>query len=314
MDTDPQRSSAPEQSPTSVSAGAADVARERGSSRRPIVSAVAKAIWRFESFLSANSRHISGRDISAAIEAARVEAARGKWLTLGYWSQSRETPAQIVAQYMASVDAISAAGLASSISIKVDTVEFQRALLLPLFERARACGVRLHFDSQAWGTASRTFALLDEAREMGAPVSASITARWRRSLEDVERMITLGVPVRIVKGQSGDPDDRSIDPRRAFLDIVRLCAGRAAHVGVATHDRRVAEPALDILKGSGGSCCLEQLTSLPRLDFVAEKRELPVLVYVAYGSVGLPYAIRELVRRPAIIGWVARDLFEKFRP
>lgn len=308
MDTNPQRSSAPEQSPAS------DVARGPVGARNPIVSAAANAVRTFEGFLAANSHHISGRDVSAAIEAARVEAARGKWLTLGYWSHSGEAPTQIAAQYMASVDAISAAGLTSSISIKVDTVEFNRELLLPLFERARARGVRLHFDSQSWGTMSRTFALLEEAREMGADVSASITARWRRSRDDVERMIALGVPMRVVKGQGGDPGARGIDPRRAFLDIVRQCAGRATHVGVATHDRRVAEPALDILKASGGSCCLEQLTSLPRLDFVAEKRELPVLLYIAYGRVGLPYAITELVRRPAIIGWIARDLYEKFRP
>ena len=173
---------------------------------------------------------------------------------------------------------------------------------------------RFDGDSQAWETAPRALALLEEAREMGVAVSTSITARWRRSAGDAERMITLGVPVRIVKGQGGDPGDRRIDPRRAFLDLVRLCAGRAAHVGVATHDRRVAEPALDILKDAGASCCLEQLTSLPRLDFVAQRRGLPALVYIAYGPVGLPYAITELFRRPAIIGWIARDLFEKVRP
>lgn len=311
MDADFQRLSAPE--PSLDGATPTGLSRESVSRRGPLVSGLRKARDGLERFLSVNSRHVSGDEIPAAIEAAKAEAARGKALTLGYWSQHGEAPAQIAAQYMASVDAISAAGLACSISIKVDTVEFQRELLLPLFERARDRGVRLHFDSQAWDTASRAFELLDAAREMGAAVSTSITARWRRSFDDAERMIAMGVPMRIVKGQGSDPGDRSIDPRRAFLDLVRLCAGRAAHVGVATHDRRVAEPALDILKNAGGSCCLEQLTSLPRLDFVAQKRDLPVLVYIAYGRVGLPYAVAEMFRRPAIIGWVARDLFEKFR-
>lgn len=314
MDTSLRKATAPESAGNAVGAGVANLVSERVGARGPILSAAVTAKRAFDAFLSANSRHISGRDIPAAIAAARAEAARGKWLTLGYWSRSGEAPAQIAAQYIAGVDGISAAGLDSSLSIKMDTVGFQRALLLPLFEHARVRGVRLHFDSQSWETASPTFELLDEAREMGVAVSASITARWRRSRDDAERMIALGVPMRIVKGQGGDPGDRSIDPRRAFLDIVRLCAGRASHVGIATHDRRVAEPALDILKESGVSCCLEQLTSLPRLDFVADKRKLPVLVYVAYGRVGLPYATTELFRRPAIIGWIARDLFEKFRP
>jgi hypothetical protein len=60
-------------------------------------------------------------------------------------------------------------------------------------------------------------------------------------------------------------------------------------------------------------CSLEQLRSLPRLDFLAEKRGIPVRVYVAYGRFGLPYAIDEITRRPAIVWWILRDALERLR-
>jgi len=263
-----------------------ELVRERVSALGTRISGAADAIWMRERVSSVNSGRIGAHEMDAAIEAARAQAAHGRLLTLAYWSLAGDAPAQIAAQYLAGVDAIAAAGLPCSISIKVDAVGFQRDLLRPLFSRARECGVRLHFDAQACDAAARTFALLEEAREMGAAVSASIAARWRRSIDDAERMIALGVPVSIVKGRDGDPGAPKVDPRRAFLDLVYLCAGRATHVGVATHDRLVAEPALDVLKNAGGSRCLEQLTWSPRLDFLAERRGTPVLVHIGYGRVG----------------------------
>jgi hypothetical protein len=58
---------------------------------------------------------------------------------------------------------------------------------------------------------------------------------------------------------------------------------------------------------------LEQLSSLPRLDALARQRGVPVRVYIACGRWGLPYAVREVLRRPAIAGWIARDLLWRHR-
>lgn len=291
-----------------------DLVRARVEARGKIVATAARAVWAFEAFLSENSRHTSGVDVASAMQAVAKEVGSGRFASLGYWSFAGEAPAAIISQYSKCVEAIATEGLPCSISIKADVVGFDRALLTALFEQARAGNVQIHFDSQGWDTAERTLALVEAARDLGTRVSASVTARWRRSVVDVERLISLGVPMRIVKGQGGDPTGRGVDPRGAFLDIVRQCAGRASHIGVATHDRRVAEPALDILKAAGTPCCLEQLPSLPRLDFVAERRGLPVMSYIGYGRFGLPYAITELVRRPAVIGWILRDFYERLRP
>jgi proline dehydrogenase len=261
--------------------------------------------------LAAGARHVNGLDEESALEAARTEALAGRFSTLGYWARPGETPASIARHHVRAVEAIADAQLDASISIKADLLDYDGALLGDILGAAKACGVRVHFDGQGYDTVARTHDLVERAVMAGADVSATLASRFLRSVVDAERFVRLRVPVRLVKGQGGDPGDPKLDPRRGFLDLVEVLAGRARHVGVATHDLRTARPALERLRASGTSCSLEQMRSLPRLDFLADEFDIPERVYVAYGHAGLPYAIREVLRRPAIAAWLLRDLLAR---
>lgn len=291
--------------------------------------ALGRAERRFADFLAAGARHVSGLTIEDAVEAARRELQTLNTATLGYWPQPGEAPESVSSAYEVAVAAVAdlrdgdrplpGAGAwlrigAPSISIKPDHLAFEPRHLRPVLAAARRRGVRLHFDAQAFDTAERTLACVEDALDAGNEVSATLPARWRRSAEDAERIVRWGIPVRVVKGQGADPGDPRIEPRRAFLALVERLAGRAAHVAVATHDRRTAEPALLMLKSARTSCSLEQLRSLPRLSELAGVLDVPMRVYVAYGRFGLPYAVSEVLRRPAIAGWILRDLLLRGRP
>lgn len=277
--------------------------------------AIQAAEHRFAEFLAAGSRHVSGVRIEDAVATALQEATRGCTSTIGYWPQPDEGADSVAAHCIEAVEATARAGLqATTLSIKVDRMGYAQPLLAPLIEAARTHGLRLHFDAQGHETADPTHELLAWAHARGAEVSATLPARWRRSFEDAERFIGMGIPVRLVKGQGADPGDLKVYPRRAFIALAGHLAGRAAHVGVATHDRRAAEPALAALQAAGTPCALEQLRSLPRLDALARERGVPVRVYVACGRWGLPYAVGEVLRRPGIAGWILRDLLLRHRP
>lgn len=73
-------------------------------------------------------------------------------------------------------------------------------------------------------------------------IGVALPARWGRSLEDADAAVAGGLAVRVVKGEWPDPD-RDLDPRRAYLELIDRLAGRARHVGVATHDRELAREA-----------------------------------------------------------------------
>jgi proline dehydrogenase len=260
-----------------------------------------------EPFLAGGARHVSGLKLTDALAKAQKETEAGNMMTLAFWPHPHDMPEGIAAQYLEAVEAIAKANLDSSISIKVDRLDYDRQKLMSVVREAKQHEVCIHFDAQSYESTDRTHALMEEALAMGADVSATLPSRWERSIKDAERLIELGVPFRVVKGQGGDPNNPRINPRSSFIDLVKQVAGRATHVGIATHDRRTAEPALEILIEAGTSCSLEQLRSLPRLDFLAKRRAIKVRAYIAYGCFGLPYSIREIIRRPAIAGWILRD-------
>lgn len=264
--------------------------------------------------LAASAHHVSGADEDDALRSARAEAGSGRLCTLGYWAPPDAAPEVIARHYARAVEMAADAGLPASVSIKADLLGFDRALLAPVLRAARVRDVRVHFDAQGHDTVSRTHALVEDAVAQGYDVSATLPSRFRRSMEDADRFVRLGIPVRVVKGQGGDPQEPKRDPRRSFLELVDRLAGRAAFVGVATHDRRTAEPALRRLAAAGTPCGLEQMRSLPRLDFLADRLGLPTRVYIAYGHAGLPYAISEFLRRPAIVAWILRDLILRHAP
>ena len=270
--------------------------------------ALTAAEQRLGEFLAAGAHHVSGLKVGDAIASARTEAQRQHMASLGYWPQPGESPASITQHYLRGIEAVADAALNCSISVKVDQLGYDRELTTEVLRHAMQHGVRVHFDAQAYDSVDRTHDLLAMGHGMGADVSGTLPSRWLRSVQDAERFIDMGIAIRVVKGQGGDPNHPKIDPRRAYMALIELLAGRAAHVGVATHDRRVAEPALSRLQATGTPCSLEQMRSLPRLDFLAQRRQLPTRVYIAYGRFGLPYAVGEFVRRPAILVWILRDL------
>lgn len=291
--------------------------------------ALGAAERRFADFLAAGARHVSGLTIEDAVAAARREVRALHTVTLGYWPQPDEAPESVARAYEEAVTAVADLSLsakddagpgawlrigAPSISIKPDHLGFESRHLRPVLAAARRRGVRVHFDAQAFETAERTLDCVEDALAVGTEVSATLPARWRRSTEDACRIVRWGIPVRVVKGQGADPADPKIDPRRSFLELVERLAGRAVHVAVATHDRQAAEPALLMLQSTRTSCSLEQLRSLPRLDDLASMLDVPVRVYVAYGRFGLPYAVGEVLRRPAIAAWILRDLMVRSQP
>ena len=256
-------------------------------------------------FLGASARHISGVHVADAVGAATREAAAGHLTTLGYWPHPDETTNSIATNYRQAIDAVADAHLDSSVSIKADRLDYRWDVLLPVLQRSLERNVRVHFDAQ--GEVDPTLHLVERARSLGADVSATLQSRLLRSLTDAERLIPLQIPIRIVKGQDADPVKPALDRRRSYLALIERLAGRAVHIGVATHHRTTAQPALDMLQRTNTSCSLEQLRSLPRLDFLARSRGIPVRAYIAYGRFGLPYSINEVLRRPAIVWWMLRD-------
>lgn len=253
--------------------------------------------------------YYAGPEVEDAVELCQRFSCQGIGATVGYWPGDDDTPRSLTDRYLASIDAIAHAGLDCSVSIKAMALEFDRDLVAEITNRAKAAGVGVHYDSRAHELADRTFDLIAESARHHPRIGCTLPGRWQRSLRDADLAVDLDVKVRVVKGQWDDPEHPEIDPRAGFLAVIGRLAGRARHVGVATHDPALAREALRRLLAADTACELEQLFGLPTRDTIRVARELGVRtrVYVPWGHSWVPYAFRWALANPRVLWWVARD-------
>ena len=174
---------------------------------------------------------------------------------------------------------------------------------------AREAGVRIYFGSLDYESAGAYFSFLAKAVARGHRFGCTLPSRWMRSLDDVERVVDLGLDVRVVKGQWADPVAPRLDCRKNFLEIISRLVGRGILVGVATHDVSVARKALRTLFDTSTTFGMEKFFSLPpNCMNLAKRFECNYRIHVAYGGDGIPYNTRFAFRRPQLFVWVARDI------
>jgi len=252
--------------------------------------------------------YVAGPALDDALGACRRAARRGIASTIGFWNGNDQSPEEVAAAYLDTVDGLGRANLDCYLSVKALPLGFSRELSNAIVMRARQAGVRVHFDSLGPETVEPTFAMLEDSRARHRRLGCTLPGRWSRSLRDADRAAELGLDVRVVKGQF--PGDDEMDPRTGFLAVVDRLAGRARFVAVATHDTPLARMALDHLLSAGTPCEAELLYGLPWRPAVraARVKRVAARLYVPYGQAWLPYRLSEARENPGLLWWVTRDL------
>jgi hypothetical protein len=245
-------------------------------------------------------RHVPGQD---ALAAARSLARFRLPVSAGYFQGASATPAEVVQVYGRLAEALAGSGDDALLALKAPALGFDEQLV----RKIAAAGVPLTFDSLTEPHAERTLALAETFA-----AGLALPARWRRSRADAERLRDGPCRVRLVKGEWVDPEGDQPNIVEAYLDLVRVLAGRREMVGVATHDPALAQAALRILLDAGTPCELEQLRGLPRrrTTKVAKRLGVPVRLYYPFGPGWWPYAADKALARPYLPLWALRDLLD----
>lgn len=262
----------------------------------------------------ASRAYVAGATLDDALRICGRAEAEGCRTTICAWNAGDDAPEENAARFLAAIDAAAARKRDCYVSLKAQDLRFSPDLTRTLFDRARRRDRLLHFDSMGPEDADRVFRLIESLLEMGPDrggrLGCTLPGRWRRSLRDAERAVSLDLRPRVVKGQWPDPASPGLDPRAGFIEIIRRLAGRAEEVAVATHDPALAREALAELRAAGTCAELELLYGLPlrRILPVAWEAGVPVRLYVPYGRAWLPYAIGQIRKRPRIALRLLRDL------
>lgn len=258
----------------------------------------------------ASRNYIAGPDLEDAQRVARDLSTRGYWVTLGYWDSAADSTDNVLQMYHSSARALADLPGDNYLSIKLPALQYDATRFHQLADACRGQKIGLLLDALEADQAERTLEFLDrEGPRTTAPLGCALPGRWGRSLADAERAIRLGLAVRVVKGQSPDPAAPHHDPQAGYLDVIRVLAGRARLVRVASHNPALAREALEVLARKGTPCELELLFGLPVGSQVSLAREfgVPVRVYVAFGHAFLPYALSSLRRNPGAILRLLRE-------
>lgn len=251
----------------------------------------------------AGGHYVAGAEVEDAVSVARRLAEGGRHCTIAYWDAAEEGPRVATNAALATVDALTGDDLDGYVSVKATALGFAGDLAREIAHAASTASVSLHFDSMGPEAADATFELI-ASLQGSVDLGCTLPGRWQRSLADADSAVEQGLRVRVVKGEWVDPAAPRRDPRAGFLEIVDRLAGRAAHVAVATHDRRLAEDALSRLGAAGTPC---------ELELLYRRREIAVAgvgtrVYIPFGYPWVPYPIAEAPWKPKIAWQFARDL------
>lgn len=253
---------------------------------------------------------VAGEHVEDALAVATILRKRGYEVTLAYWNHDDESPAAVVSQYMAALDAIDAIGGRAYLSVKAPSFAFDPRLYDELLTRAEGLGVPVHFDSLGADVADRTFSLImDRSASPLQKIGCTLPGRWQRSPEDAARLGRLGVAVRVVKGEWKDPAAPTLDPTKGFLDVVTRLAGQATNVRIATHDGDLAQQSIRILRQAGTPCDLELLYGFPIHGLLPHlvRIGVPIRIYVPFGHGWIRYCMSRVRERPSFLWRLLRD-------
>ena len=258
---------------------------------------------------TAGRAYVPGERLQDALQIAERLGAQGTPCTIGYFSSAADSPEASARVSRSIVDAVAALQPRGYVSIKAPACGYYPQLIASVVLKAREADVLAHFDSHELHTADATLQCVRQAAALGGRVGLTIPGRWRRSVADAEFACSLGVRVRLVKGEWADPGDRARDRRKGSMEVVECLAGRAREVAIASHDPWLVQQALSRLMAAGTQCELELLYGMPMRQVVALARKFaaPVRVYIPFGIAWRPYAASKVAEDPRILWWLVRD-------
>ncbi|MBV9155881.1 MAG: proline dehydrogenase family protein [Acidobacteriaceae bacterium] len=272
------------------------------------------------------SRFIAGRALPDGIGVLKQlskEQMLGTLDFLGENVKSLEEAVQSKNAYLHALDAIDAARLPATVSIKLTQfgLDFSEQAccdnVIALVQRANAMNSRIEVDMESSEYTDRTLQMVLQLQDrFRGNVRAVIQAYLYRSEADIRMLSERKVPVRLCKGAYNEPPAVAF-PKKADVDanyvkLMKLLLEEGTYPAIASHDENIVTEAVHhIQKQKIPSDRFEfQMLYGIRRDLqrklVAQNYRLRL--YVPYGDAWYPYFMRRLAERPANVLFLAKNL------
>ncbi len=273
-------------------------------------------------------RFIAGQTLDDAIRVCRNLAATGYLSTLDHLGENVMTKAEAIESrdaMLAALDGLKAAGLASSVSVKLTQfgLDLSQDLCLDLVgalaARARANGTRVEVDMESTEYTSATLDVVEQLQKQYGCIRAVLQAYLFRTEKDAQRLCRAGLPVRLCKGaydESGDVaylDKADVD--KSYLRLAKLLLDEGVQAAIATHDPKMIDGVLAHARQTGRKPEDFEFQMLYGVRRDLQERLAGegwrVRLYIPYGVAWYPYFMRRLAERPANVLFIAKNLLRR---
>ena len=278
-----------------------------------------------------SSRFVAGLTIEDALRVAAAVEQQGMFVTLdslGESVTSEQEARAAAAIYHKLLDEIAARNLKANVSLKLSQMGLDlspalaESIVTELVDHARQTHNFVRVDMEGSEHTQVTLDLvhkLNDRQEFKGHVGIVVQAYLHRTRADVEELIRRGIRIRLCKGAYKEPagiafpDKADVDAAYERLMIRLMREGN--YPGLATHDVRIIQRAVEVAKAEGIARDRFEFQMLYgiRRDIQEQLAEAGyrVRVYVPFGSQWYPYFMRRLAERPANVSFILRNLWRE---
>jgi proline dehydrogenase len=277
-----------------------------------------------------SGRFVAGTQVEDALRVTRRLNDAGLSVSidnLGENVSSAEEAQQSARLYEQLLAEISAGGLNANVSLKLTHMgldvdpKLAYSQVSALVDRAASVEpknfVRVDMEGSAY--TQRTLDIVHELHSVlqnRGCVGGVIQSYMRRSEDDVAKLLTHGIRIRLCKGAYKEPAEIAFQAKSEvdsnYLRLMKTLLKSGVYHGLATHDEKIIREAKTFATAEGipkDRFEFQMLYGIRRdLQHSLVREGWKVRVYVPFGTEWYPYMMRRLAERPANVGFVMRNL------
>lgn len=245
---------------------------------------------------------------------------------LGENVADKTTADETVEIYLKLLNNIHAAGLKSTISIKLTMMgldinkEYCKENLFRLLDETQRLNSFVRIDMEGSDYTQSTIDIFKEAfQKYPKSVGIVLQAYLKRTKKDIDELAGLGADIRLCKGAYNEPSAIAYksmpEIRAAYKEYAKVLFEKTSFPRIATHDDELIEWVKNYISEKGISKDRFEFQMLYGLR-EGTMREFAVSgynarVYVPYGTMWFPYFKRRLMERKENILFVLSTMFKK---
>lgn len=277
--------------------------------------------------MAAAKRYVTGETRGEAMAVANRLERMGYRLSvehIGENTRDAETAEQAKQEFLALTD--ECAKLQAPTGISFDLSHLGLLLQLEMaFAHAEEMAVRamqqgqyLMISMEESAKTEAIVSLYERLAQRHENVGITLQAHLHRSLDDMKRVLRLPGKVRLVKGAFMEPQEvalpRSTELNERYLQLAELCVQSGNPCSFATHDERLIEALQQRDYLTREHAELELLYGVrPELASALHAQEIPVRLYLTYGTEWYLYVCHRIAEHPAHVHQAIADMFEPER-